>query len=441
MPIFAADPLFWISYKLHTGPGAFPMIGTSNTYHGIAETLRIAASSTESHAASLAHTWEGDTANKALAAYRRHAGWLRRQAQHADMIAERCMTQAHLYEAARTTMPHYAAIAANRTRALTYAASAGTAVGMAAMAINELEYALMAEAAIRTMVTYAGASAANAVLPPAEPAPHIVAPGAGGGGDPLNLLPGGGGSTANDFGRGPGDTSGGRGPDGPGPSSPRPGDPGSGGPSDPGSAGPSDPGTGSPSTPDTTPTPGNSGPADGLPGEGQLPPGDSMTGPETLGELPINGPDGPIDPALTDMGYFGTTPGSRTLDGLTGGVGSSVALGLARGGIGGMPGAATGFRMPANWTLRAPGATFGALPPAGGAPPARNMPPRGAIAPNTRRRRRDREELRKPAAVYTPGETQEVPELEKPPAIGVIEYHDEDTTSQHKEVLGEPVRG
>ncbi|WP_280233656.1 hypothetical protein [Nocardia cyriacigeorgica] len=166
-----------------------------------------------------------------------------------------------------------------------------------------------------------------------------------------------------------------------------------------------------------------------------------MTGPETLGELPINGPDGPIDPALTDMGYFGTTPGSRTLDGLTGGVGSSVALGLARGGIGGMPGAATGFRMPANWTLRAPGATFGALPPAGGAPPARNMPPRGAIAPNTRRRRRDREELRKPAAVYTPGETQEVPELEKPPAIGVIEYHDEDTTSQHKEVLGEPVRG
>ncbi|WP_280450551.1 hypothetical protein, partial [Nocardia cyriacigeorgica] len=75
------------------------------------------------------------------------------------------------------------------------------------------------------------------------------------------------------------------------------------------------------------------------------------------------------------------------------------------------------------------------------APPARMRPPRGAIPPNARRRRRDREELRKPAAVFTAGETQEVPVLEKPPAIGVIEYHDDDTTSQHKEVLGEPVRG
>ncbi|MBF6089238.1 PPE family protein [Nocardia cyriacigeorgica] len=419
------------------------MIGAATSYRALAETLRVAASSSDGHTAGLANTWQGDTANKALAAYRRHTDWLRQQAQHADMIAERCMTQARLYEAARAEMPHYAEIAANRARSAALATASGTAVGMAAFALNEAEYAAMAAMAVHAMVTYAAGTAQNAVFPPPEPAPHIAAPGAGGGGGPLNLLPGGGGPRASEFGRGPGETGGGGSErtDGQGPSGPRPGDPGSGGSSDPGGTGPSDPGSGPPGTSETAPSTGSGGPADSLPGEGQLPPGDPVAGPETLGEMPIHGPDGIIDPASVDSALFGTTPGSRTLEGLTGGVGSSVALGLARGGLGGMPGAATGFRMPTNWTLRAPGATFGAPVTPAAAPPARKLPPRGAIAPNARRRRRDREELRKPAAVFTAGETQEVPVLEKPPAIGVIEYHDDDTTSQHKEVLGEPVRG
>lgn len=223
MPIFAADPLFWISFKLHTGTGSIPMIGAATSYRALAETLRIAASSSDGHTAGLANTWQGDTANKALAAYRRHTDWLRQQAQHADMIAERCMTQARLYEAARAEMPHYVEIAANRTRSLALATASGTAVGMAAWALNEAEYAAMAALAVHAMVTYAAGTAQNAVFPPPAPAPHIAAPGAGGGGSPLNLLPGGGGSRAADFGRGSGDTGGGgsQGPDGQGPSSPR----------------------------------------------------------------------------------------------------------------------------------------------------------------------------------------------------------------------------
>ncbi|MFE3445405.1 PPE family protein [Nocardia sp. NPDC059180] len=444
MPFYGALPPLLMSINLNSGPGPLPMLYTAKSYLALAESLAIAAGSSDAHTAGLAGNWGGDSALKAQGAYRRHTEWLRQQSELAALVAERSFQQAAAYTQARATMPPPAVIAANRVAMVGLATTNGMGQNTAALAANEAAYMTMWAIALETMMAYEAESLANAAsLPPAPPAPQITsAPGVGGGG-PLNLLPGGGGGSQDGFGGGPGDGGGGggRGPDGRGPNQgPGAGDPGTGGPSDPGSGGSTDPGTGGPGTSDTPPTTGGNGPADSLPGEGQLPPTDSMTGPETLGDMPFSGPDGLVDPSI-DPAFFGTSPQSSTLDGLTGGVGSTVALGLARGGLGGMPGAATGFRMPANWALRAPGATFGAPVTPAGAPPARNMPPRGAIAPNARRRRRDREEYRKPAAVYTPGEPQEVPVLEKPPAIGVIEYHDDDTTSQHKEVLGEPVRG
>ncbi|MGO4617652.1 hypothetical protein AB4305_27525 [Nocardia sp. 2YAB30] len=58
-----------------------------------------------------------------------------------------------------------------------------------------------------------------------------------------------------------------------------------------------------------------------------------------------------------------------------------------------------------------------------------------------------RREIQKPAAVFIPGEPQEVPVLEKPPVIGVIEYVDEpeprldDSDAQLANILGETDRG
>ncbi|MEV4128499.1 PPE domain-containing protein [Nocardia sp. NPDC049707] len=175
--------------------------------------------------------------------------------------------------------------------------------------------------------------------------------------------------------------------------------------------------------------------------------GDTNTGDTNPGKTPTDTTQSPTQPSTADpseitspfsdsgsyagtdgfaeqSGFPGTSPNSPTLAGLSGGAGSLVALNLARGGLGSMPGASTGFRMPSNW-LRGPGTAYGASSnPAGTAPAGRAAPRRGAIAPKAQMRRR-RDEERKPGKVFVPGEQVEVPVLEKPPVIGVIEYADE----------------
>lgn len=56
---------------------------------------------------------------------------------------------------------------------------------------------------------------------------------------------------------------------------------------------------------------------------------------------------------------------------------------------------------------------------------ARKGPPRGAVAPKARMRRR-RDDEKRSSKVFVPGEPQDVPVLEQPPVIGVIEYEDRD---------------
>ncbi|NEW29026.1 PPE domain-containing protein [Nocardia cyriacigeorgica] len=458
MPIFAALSPLAMSIALNTGPGPFPMEQTARAYRGIAETMSIAATCSEAHTAALAAHWKGDTSNGALAAYRRHSAWLRQQSDLAAQVAVRCDAQAAAYMQARAIMPRPEAILANRARAATLAVGSTMAgASAAAFAANEAEYMVMRALAAAAMAFYEAESQANAAsLPPPIPPPAITSAAGGGMVPPLmSLLPDTGpnssgwgqGNQGGDFGNGgsqfdnnsggqDGPSSSGGGGDGGGNGG---GDGGGGGSSDSGGGGSSDAGNGGPNGGDTLPTDGGAGPNDAMPGDPGL--SDPVSAPETLTDMGTPGPDTFGQGAMEgDPGFFGTTPGSTTLAGLQGGVGSAVALGMVRGGIGAMSGAATGFRMPPSWSLRAPGATFGApVAPPSGPPAARNVPPRGAIAPNTRRRRRDNEELRKTAAVYTPGEPQEVPVLERPPAIGVIEYSD-DVETRDQELLGESAR-
>jgi hypothetical protein len=145
---------------------------------------------------------------------------------------------------------------------------------------------------------------------------------------------------------------------------------------------------------------------------------------EVTSPLSDSGSYAGTDGSTEQPGFYGTSPNSPTLAGLNGGAGSLVALNLARGGLGSMPGASTGFRMPSNW-MRGPGTAYGASSnPAGTGPAGRGAPRRGAIAPKAQMRRR-RDEERKPGKAFVPGEQLEVPVLEKPPVIGVIEYADE----------------
>ncbi|TLG12413.1 PPE domain-containing protein [Nocardia cyriacigeorgica] len=440
MPIFAALSPLAMSIALNTGPGPWAMEQTATAYRAIAQTMAVAVGCSEAHTAALAASWKGDTSNGALAAYRRHTAWLQQQAEIATQVAVRCDAQAAAYMQARAIMPRPEAILANRARAATLAVGATMAgASAAALAANEAEYMVMRAMAAAAMAMYEAESQANAAsLPPPIPPPAITSASGGGMVPPLtSLLPGAGanssdwgqGGQSGEFGGGGSqfDSSGGQ--DGPSSSgNGGTGDGGGGGGSDTGS-GPSDSGGGGSSGDggssggDTLPSDGGgTGPGDAAPTDPGL--GDSVNAPETLSDMGGSGTDPFSQGAMDgDPGFFGTSPESTTLAGLQGGAGSAVALGMVRGGIGAMSGAATGFRMPPSWSLRAPGATFGApVVPASGPAAPRNAPPRGAIAPNTRRRRRDREELRKSAAVYTPGEPQEVPVLEKPPAIGVIEY-------------------
>lgn len=136
---------------------------------------------------------------------------------------------------------------------------------------------------------------------------------------------------------------------------------------------------------------------------------------------------------MEPQGFSENSQSSTTLAGLSGGVGSLVALNMTRGGLGAMPGAASGFRMPSNWSLGR-GTAFGATsnPTAAGLAP-RNTPPRGATAPKAQMRRRKRDEDREKSKVFVPGEPQEVPVLEQPPVIGVIEYADSERREEHEE--------
>ena len=139
--------------------------------------------------------------------------------------------------------------------------------------------------------------------------------------------------------------------------------------------------------------------------------------------------NGSGDGDLGQSWFYDTSQNSPTLAALSGGAGSLVALNMARGGLGSMPGAATGFRMPASWNPGA-GRAFGAMPQqATSGPMARKGPPRGALAPKARMRRR-RDDEKRSSKVFVPGEPQDVPVLEQPPVIGVIEYEDRDSRDE-----------
>ncbi|MEU6831332.1 hypothetical protein ABZ894_22005 [Nocardia beijingensis] len=113
------------------------------------------------------------------------------------------------------------------------------------------------------------------------------------------------------------------------------------------------------------------------------------------------------------MAPTGNAPYSTPLIGMSGGVGSLVGLGMLRGVLGSVSGAATGFRLPMNC---APGigTAFGAgTGNLSAAPASRALPRKGVGAPTAPMRRRGKEEDKdKPAKVFVPGEQLEVPVLE-----------------------------
>ncbi|MFI6776244.1 PPE domain-containing protein [Nocardia sp. NPDC050412] len=415
VPFFIAQTPEEIIARLLGGPGITGTLLTSAGYQAMALQLHAAAAATEGSMTQMSGSWQGLSAEKAQLAFRNHAMWLREQALVAEQTGLLADQVASIYSGAATAMAGVAAWLAEfrlKEAALVATTAMGAPTGPLLIA-QEMEYFAIKAAATGVMVSYAGALLPTlAALPPPIEAPPIVT-----GGDPGmqmdytsydNPTTYGGtehsttGTTETTTTHTPSDTG--------GPNDTGGGDNETGGSDNGGSGGNDSPTDPTPTDPTNSATPTD---------PEQLAP---QADPGALsGDSGANGLDyGSAD----QMELVGTSQYSTTLAGLNGGVGSLVALNMLRGGVGSMPGASTGFRMPSNWNLGA-SRVFGATPAQTGPGPMgpRSGPPRGAVAPKSRMRRR-RDDEKRGSKVFVPGEPQEVPVLEKAPVIGVIEYAD-----------------
>ena len=405
------------SARLTFGPGPAPLVTTAASYAQMSDALAAAAGASDGAMNAMVPLWNGESGARAEGAFRHHAQWLRQQSEVAAGASKAAMEAAAINGEARAAMVPLPAIVANRVAAAGMAATNGAGQNTPAMALNELIYYAMWDEAASTMDGYAAATAhtISQLPPPAPPPPIISDDGVAPTFDPGSGPPGGG---------PPGTTvRGGPHPDttGPGGHDSTTGD----------SSGQREVDTGKPDPEGIKDTP----------DEPNTPPDrpDTPIGQDTEAQRAMTDVDNALQPmndslggqgsgdggfGVEDHGFYGTSPYSPTLAGLGGGVGSSVALSMARGGLGTMSGASTGFKLPSNWNpagVRAFGATQ--APIGGGGGPMRRPPTRGAVAPKAQmRRRRDKKDDEQSSKVFVPGEFQEVPVLEKPPTIGVIEY-------------------
>ncbi|RJO79842.1 PPE domain-containing protein [Nocardia panacis] len=451
MVLFEAAPPEVIAVALRgDGKGATSLGDTASGYHHMAGQLDFAASDAMATVRDMAEHWDSLAGSEMQARLLDHANWLQQQSMAARKLAGIATSAAVLYSAAVAMAPKPEEVAANRAAAAGFSAAAPTSAGAAAaLAITELHYSILQARATVAMNSYmAGAVGLVGQLPALTPAPQIATPGAG----PVpvsDLLAEGGPGTGGEsyrFGSrshyvppsigGPHDLNNSN----TGPSSGHtPGGGGTGGQSGNQPApGPNQPGSGS-QTGQPPAEPGRP-PVDPQPPAQQLPPGDQPAPPDLAPSIPSTG-----DPSFDRVfegadqsGPLGTSPYSSTLAGLNaGGFGSSVGANMLRGGMGTMSGSGTGFRMPTNWRPAGSPTAFGAGTGNAGGPIARTAPRRGVTASKaTMRRRRDKDE-EKTSKIFVPGVvSEEIPVLERPPVIGVIEYDDAD---RGEESMPEPV--
>ncbi|MFD4405544.1 PPE domain-containing protein [Nocardia sp. NPDC058499] len=437
MPFFEYFALEPIQNRdlIDSGPGAATMYDASRAYSTIDHALESAAAGTEGLLRDMAEAWpSGLGSQRAQAAFTEHNQWVRDHARISAQIADLAGHGVRLHETALQAMPPrleielvMAALAATAAVMATSGAVASAGAGpvsaaaavvfgtsSAAHAVAEAKYHELRIRAGSAMMGYEiGAVAllvdlaATAGLLTVPPPIAMPGPGSAPTPDPQvngllqSLIDNGPDSPylPADSGPGPGP---GQGPGG-GPDSSGGGPETNGGGGD---TGPSAEG----------PDPGPSGSDPQSPADPQQPVGPQ---PGSGSGLDSYGAD-----TSTSGPLLGVSPESSTLAALNGGAGALTGFGLIRGGIGAMPGAATGFRLPTGWTPGA-GTAFGA-PTATSAPaaPVRSAAKRVSAPAAQMRRRRD-EDARN-GKVFTPGEQFEVPELERPPAIGVIEYQDDD---------------
>ncbi|QUR67569.1 PPE family protein [Mycobacterium spongiae] len=162
---FATFPPEINSARMHSGPGAAPMLAAASAWSGLAAELRATALSYGSILSSLSsEEWHGPASASMAASAAPYVAWMSSTAAAAEQTAAQAMAAAGAYESAFAATVPPAVIAANRAQLMTLIATNICGQNTAAIAANEAQYADMWAQDAMAMFGYAGASASTTRL-------------------------------------------------------------------------------------------------------------------------------------------------------------------------------------------------------------------------------------------------------------------------------------